>query len=122
MPVRSLTSSVFSWPGKDQVDREVRKWVKEVAGKHPELRRLGYQGSYARDDWGVGSDLDIIAIVESSPHPFDRRPLSWDLNSLPVPSEIKVYTVNEWAHHLTENARFVHTIQKEALWIYPTSQ
>jgi len=122
MPVRSLTSSVFSWPGKDQVDREVRKWVKEEIGKHPELRRLGYYGSYARDDWGVGSDLDIIAIVENSPHPFDRRSLSWDLNSLPVPTEIRVYTVNEWAHLLTENPRFVQTIQKEAVWIYPTSQ
>ena len=122
MTVRSLTSSVFSWPGKDQVDREVRKWVKEEVGKHPELRRLGYYGSYARDDWGVGSDLDIIAIVESSPHPFDRRSLSWDLNSLPVPTEIRVYTVNEWARLLTGNPRFVQTIQKEAVWFYPTSQ
>jgi predicted nucleotidyltransferase len=112
-----LTSSVFSWPGKDLVDREVRKWAQKESTKHPELRRIGYYGSYARDDWGVGSDLDIIAIVENSPDPFDRRSFSWDLNSLPVPAEIMVYTLKEWEHLLTENRRFVQTIQSEAVWI-----
>jgi hypothetical protein len=44
----------------------------------------------------VGSDLDLIAVVESSPEPFERRALAWDLNTLPVSAELLVYTRPEW--------------------------
>jgi predicted nucleotidyltransferase len=56
----------------------------------PELRALGYFGSYARGDWGVGSDLDIVAVVATTDVPFDRRALHWDLSTLPVPVDLLV--------------------------------
>ena len=31
-------------------------WAAREAPRHAGLRRLGYFGSYARGDWGVGSD------------------------------------------------------------------
>ncbi len=78
MPVRSLRSSVLVWPKPAEVDDAVRRWAADVAAAWPELRRLGYFGSYARGDWGVGSDLDIVAVVVTSEEPFDRRALRWD--------------------------------------------
>jgi uncharacterized protein len=54
MPVRLLTSSVFKWPDKEVVDKAVRDWAGKVAQEYPEVMRLGYFGSYARGDWGVG--------------------------------------------------------------------
>jgi predicted nucleotidyltransferase len=42
---------------------------------HPEVVRVGYFGSYARGDWGVGSDLDLIIIVDRSDEPFARAVL-----------------------------------------------
>jgi predicted nucleotidyltransferase len=34
---------------------------------------IGYFGSYARGDWGVGSDVDLIVIVAESELPRERR-------------------------------------------------
>ncbi|MCI0421001.1 MAG: nucleotidyltransferase domain-containing protein, partial [Acidobacteria bacterium] len=85
MPVRSLTSFVFTWPDRQAVDSAARFWALQQATLHPELCRLGYFGSYARDEWGVGSDLDLLAVVSHSSEPFERRAPGWDLLSLPVP-------------------------------------
>jgi predicted nucleotidyltransferase len=79
--------------------------------------RLGYFGSYARGDWGVGSDVDLIAIVESTAEPFERRTLAWDLLDLPVPAELVVYTREEWERMRRAGGRFVRTIERETVWL-----
>lgn len=119
MPVRSLNSSVLVWPDRLQVDRAVRLWAERIAKAKPELVRLGYFGSYARGDWGVGSDLDLVAIVASVDRPFERRALDWDLNALPVPAEILVYTEAEWLAVLTQASRFARILASEVVWLVP---
>ena len=69
MPVRSLNSPVLVWPDREQVDQAVRRWAAEELRRRPALRRLGYFGSYARGDWGVGSDLDLVAVVAQAGSP-----------------------------------------------------
>lgn len=117
MPVRSLTSSVLRWPDRPQVEREAAEWAAREAPCHAGLLRLGYFGSYARGDAGVGSDLDLIAVVESSPEPFERRALGWDLVSLPVPAEILVYTRQEWEWLLEQGGRMARTLKSEVRWL-----
>jgi uncharacterized protein len=117
MPVRSLNSSVFKWPNRDQVDRAVREWAKVAIERYPETVRLGYFGSYARGDWGVGSDLDLVAIVESAEEPFERRTLHWELNVFPVPAEMLVYTLTEWQALQEEGGRFARTLDEETVWM-----
>jgi len=95
------------------------EWAAREAPRHPGLLRLGYFGSYARGDAGVGSDLDLIAVVESSPEPFEGRALGWDLSSLPVPAELLVYTRLEWERLQQQGGRFVRTLQQEARWLRP---
>lgn len=119
MPVRSLNSSVLVWPDRSQVDRAVRLWVACASQAQTQLRRLGYFGSYARGDWGVGSDLDLVAIVAAAPEPFAQRPLAWDLTSLPVPAEILVYTESEWRALEARGGRFAHTLAEEVVWVFP---
>jgi predicted nucleotidyltransferase len=85
---------------------------------HPETWRFGYFGSYARGDWGVGSDLDLVAFVADSPFRFDQRSLSWDLTALPVPAELVVYTLEEWQQLKGRGSRLVSQIEREAVWIY----
>lgn len=118
MPVRSLNSSVIKWPDKQTVIKALKKWVKKEAEKRPELERLGYFGSYARGDWGVGSDLDLIAIVEAISLPFERRSIDWDLHNLPVPTDILVYTKDELKNFLKQERAFTKIIEKEVVWIY----
>lgn len=117
MPVRSLTSSVFRWPDRDTTIRHLKIWAKKVAAMRPEVLRIGYFGSLARGDWGVGSDLDLIIIVEKSDEPFVRRPIAWDTSALPVPVDVLVYTLSEMKQ-MDPNTRFSRMLRKEAVWVY----
>ncbi len=119
MPVRLLSSSVIKWPDAGQVHAAARQWAYRLACHHPEIVRVGYFGSYARGDWGVGSDLDLVVIVSQSTLPFERRAAGWDLNSLPVPAEVLVYTETEWQNLQAEGGRFARTLQSETVWLYP---
>jgi len=100
------------------VDRAARSWAATEAKRHSGLVKLGYFGSYARGNAGVGSDLDVIAIVDKASEPFDRRSLTWDLNSLPVPAELIVYTREEWKRLQKEGGRFARMLKHEVVWIY----
>jgi len=79
--------------------------------------RVGYFGSYARGDWGPGSDLDVIMIVRDSEESFERRAARWDTTELPVPVELLVYTQAEW-ERLGPASRFYQTVMREAIWVY----
>lgn len=116
MPVRSLHSSVLKWPDRRTVEEAAAAWAARERLRHPGLIRLGWFGSYARGDAGVGSDLDLIAVVESSAEPFERRALAWGLSSLPVPAEILVYTRDEWQRMDREGGRFARVLRREARW------
>jgi uncharacterized protein len=118
MPVRSLRSSVLRWPDRHTVEQAVAEWVACERPRHPGLLRLGLFGSYARGDAGVGSDLDLVAVVEQSAEPFERRALDWDLSPLPLPAEILVYTRDEWQRLVREGGRFARTLLREARWFF----
>ena len=117
MPVRSLSSSVFTWPDAQTVDQAVRRWAKEVVRTRESVRRIGYFGSYARGNWGVGSDLDVIIIVGESNQPFARRAAEWDVTELPVPTDLLVYTEEEW-RSLRQRGRYYSTLMREGIWIW----
>ena len=118
MPVRSLNSSVLKWPNRAEVEAAAGDWAAVQGQARPELRRLGYFGSYARHEWGVGSDLDLVAVVDESSEPFEKRALSWDLNVLPVPAEILIYTEDEWTQMKQQGSRFIKDLQRETVWFY----
>ncbi|MCF8050815.1 MAG: nucleotidyltransferase domain-containing protein [Desulfobacterales bacterium] len=88
--------------------------------KRPDIAAIGYFGSYARGDWGVGSDLDLIAVVKETNEPFERRPIEWDLSRLPVPAEILVYTLGEWEKLSSKGGRFARVLNEEVVWTYNT--
>jgi hypothetical protein len=96
----------------------VRLWSAEQNRMRTDIVRLGYFGSYARGDWGVGSDLDLIAIVKDSGEPFERRLLEWDLTDLPVPAEIIVYSLPEWERLKQKNTRFFRMLEREVVWTF----
>lgn len=118
MPVRSLRSSVLRWPSRDDVATALGRWVRLEAEQRPMPLRIAYFGSYARGDWGVGSDLDLVAIVTSSQEPFERRANSWDLSALPVPAELLVYTVLEWRQLQIDGSRFGKQLGDDTVWVW----
>lgn len=114
MPVRSLHSSVFRWPDKDEVEKALWDWAQKLKAEHPEILRIGYFGSYATASWGVGSDVDIVIVVASSQKPFAERPQDFDTTSLPVPADLLVYTAEEFAKL---KGKFSRVLREEAVWI-----
>ena len=116
MPVRSSTSSVVKWPDAAVVDRALRGLAQRARAARTDLRRVGYFGSYARCDWGVGSDLDVIIIVSSAGLPFERRGVEWDLTELPVPADVLVYTEDEW-NRGAGGVRLHDTVAREGIWV-----
>lgn len=117
MPVRSSTSRVLKWPDREAVDAAVRALAARWVSEHPELRRVGYFGSYARGDWGVGSDVDLIAIVARSARPYTERALDFELTGLPVPADLLVYTEDEWRALADASPRFAQRLATETVWV-----
>lgn len=114
MPVRLLTSFFLKWPNKETVDTTVRRWAKKVVRERPDVVKIGYFGSYARGDWGVGSDLDIVITVDTTDQPFEMRSCNFDTQELPVPADVLVYTQGEWQGQ----RRFSKTLSAGVIWIY----
>lgn len=121
MPVRSLSSSVLKWPDAQLVDQAVRAWSCDLGKRHPQILRIGYIGSYARGDWGVGSDVDILILVSHSEQPFEQRSSEWDTCTLPVPADVLVYTIEEW-QRLPRESRFYQSVTREARWVFERTE
>jgi hypothetical protein len=117
MPVRSLNSFVLKWPTTETVRKALCVWSKEVAREHPEVKRIGLFGSCVTGGWGVGSDLDLIILVDSSGLPFEQRATVFDTTCLPVPTDVLVYTEAEW-NSLDPKRRFTRVLTNEAVWVY----
>ena len=121
MPVRYLRSSVLRWTDAHAVDSALRAWVVNAVAGHPEVCRIGYFGSYARGDWGVGSDVDLIVVVDRSDAPFERRAVKWDTATLPVPADVLVYTDAEW-RAMRRAGRLSDKISRETIWLHVREQ
>ena len=91
--------------------KAVRQWAEDLSRTRKEVLAVGYFGSLARGEWGVGSDLDLVLIVESSQQPFLRRSAGWDTTALPVPVDLLVYTPEEWR-------KLRSRMKEEVVWIY----
>ena len=103
MPVRSLTSSVLRWPDREGVRRAITGWAAQMRSRAG-VTRVGCFGSFVQGRWGVGSDVDLLVIVETSTEPMYRRPLLFDTSTLPVAADLLVYTEAEWKR-LTKEGR-----------------
>lgn len=119
MPVRSLRSSVLKWPDRESVHRAVAEWTRHLLRARADIVRVGYFGSYARGDWGIGSDLDIMVIVKACDDPFERRHLGHDILDLPVSADLIVYTDKEWRVLGERRTKFYRYVMDEVVWLHP---
>ena len=96
MPVRSLNSVVLKWPDRDAVLAAARRWALRLTREDRAVETVLCVGSYARGDWGVGSDVDLIVRIRESTESSLQRRLRYEPTDLPVPSDVWVYTRAEW--------------------------
>lgn len=116
MPVKSSSSSVLVWPKKNEVIRALEDWAEKLRTHRSDLIRVGYFGSLTRRDWGVGSDADVVVVVQSSERQPLERPLDFDLSSVPVGTDLLVFTAAEWNARLERGDRFAEEL-RNATWL-----
>lgn len=116
MPVRPLDSDVMRWPDANAVHAAAAEWASDVSAGHEDVLAVGYFGSYARGDWGVGSDLDIVIIVHETDTLFENRSLRFGPPALPVPVDVLIYTSAEWKVVSREGMR---RPAREMVWLHP---
>lgn len=121
MPAKSSASSVKLWPTAELVLAALREWAADQRRSRPELRALGYFGSYARGDSGFGSDLDLVAVLDESDVPRLARNRDWPYEQLPVPSDLVIFTVDEWHRMMEHGGRFARVMSDEVVWVVGSS-
>ncbi len=121
MPVRSLNSRVLKWPKAAEVEAAAKAWAHDQASRDPAVLRIGYFGSLARGDWGVGSDLDLLVVLERSDLPFEERGRRFDTAALPVPADLLVYTKDE-LDRLKDERPFHRHLLAEVRWLYQRAE
>ena len=116
MPTRSLNTFVLKWPEYETVINALKMWASNTIEKQADVIRIGYFGSYARGDWGVGSDLDLVIIISHSDEPFEKRAAKWEVTNLPVPADLLIYTEAEW-NSLNQQSKFTQMLLAETIWL-----
>ena len=115
MPVRSLSSAIFKWPDRKQVLSAATNWARSLRGQDKTVESILCVGSYARNDWGVGSDLDVIVLIaNASMSPLERRE-RYEPRGLPVPADLWVYTRDEWKALSSRAPQLWQRLQREML-------
>lgn len=119
MPVRSLNSAVFKWPDRDRVQAALVRWARRLNVKVTGVVKVGYIGSYAQGNWGVGSDLDVIVVVDD--HPSRETLLeTFSTGSTPVPVDLQVFTISQWTQLLDSPNRFA-AVARNCRWVWPSA-
>lgn len=122
MPVRSLNSAVFKWPTRSTVLPAARCWAIELMAGDAAVCQVACIGSYARGDWGVGSDLDVIVVLSDTELSPAQRYQKYYPDSLPVPVDLWVYTAKEWESLPSGAPGLWNRIQRELLQLAPETQ
>lgn len=95
MPVKSLNSRVLKWPDRKSVLDSFTAWA-SFQFRITNVINIGTFGSIHTDKWGVGSDLDIIVLLNETKLDFFHRGVAFDTTSIPVPVDFLAYTTEEW--------------------------
>jgi len=117
MPASSPTGSVLRWPSSVEVLAAAARWAERQRGNHDDLLAVGVFGSYGRGDAGVGSDLDLILILQDCNDSTWERLRRWDTGSLPLACDLLVYSLTEWCSLPGWNPRLAEVLEQDTHWL-----
>jgi len=111
---------VLRWPDVNEVKKAFEKWAQKAVSRIPAIRKIGYMGSYVRGDWGVGSDLDVVVVIDAKTN-GDRESIQvsrLSRRSIPVPVDLQVFEKSRWDRLMQENSRFARTLRRECVFVF----
>ena len=117
MPVPSLSGSVQRWPAAAEVLEQAGRWAALQRSGHPDLVAVGVFGSYGRGTAGVGSDLDLLVILQHCDEPIWDRLRRWDTRALPLACDLLVYSQEEWRSLPRWNPKLAEALLRDTRWL-----
>jgi predicted nucleotidyltransferase len=81
----------------------------------PEVLRVLLFGSFARNDYGTRSDLDLLVVLGRSDKSYGERILDYLRYATDYPTDIFPYTQNEIDARLDEGDPFLRRAIQEAV-------
>ncbi|MCP4753822.1 MAG: nucleotidyltransferase domain-containing protein [Proteobacteria bacterium] len=110
---------IFSALSREKVLDEIEVWVCEIKKDNPEIVKIGLFGSYAKDTYVPGSDIDLLVwVTHSDEDRWFMRSSRYDASSLPIGADVIVYTEEE-ARRLEKDSLWFQSILKDIIWISP---
>ena len=104
---------------RNEVLSVARDTARRIAEKHFGVLRVLLFGSFAREDYGIHSDIDLLVIVSGSTKPVHER-LADFLDELPAyPTDMLVYTEPELQSLMSEQNHFLSQALRESIQLYP---
>jgi hypothetical protein len=92
-------------------------WAALQRSGHPDLLAVGVFGSYGRGTAGVGSDLDLLLILQRCDDPIWERLRRWDTSSLPLACDLLVYSLEEWRSLPQWNPKLAEALLNDTRWL-----
>jgi predicted nucleotidyltransferase len=95
-----------------------RTWASDLQGRHPEIVRIGYFGSYATGTFGPGSDLDVlIEVTAAAQNRLADRAASYLPDHFPVAIELFVFTSSELERLRREGSSFAAAVDEVVQYV-----
>jgi len=116
---RKLSRSVrIRYFDKKSVEESLRRYLKEIEGKHPEVKRVLLFGSFVRDECVPGSDIDLLLILSASEETFLERIPRFLPSRFPVGMDVFPYTEEELEKMKEEGNFFIRRALEEGVEVF----
>lgn len=117
MPKRLLNSVKIKSVHRPIVVKKLTEWADQISRSNKDILRIGYFGSYARDDYTPSSDLDVLIVLKDSNTPPHKRLHDYSIKGFPIGCEFFVFTEEEIEQKGKNEGGWMHTILSEVKWI-----
>jgi predicted nucleotidyltransferase len=121
MPNLFLNSAKPRFADKREILSIARQIAFRIARAHPEVLKIILFGSFARGDYGVRSDLDLLVVLTHSDRPAQERLTDFLSHAQTYPTDMLLLTQAELESRLAEDDPFLKRAVSDGIQLYPVT-
>ncbi len=114
-----LSSAGPRFVNRDEILDLARETAARIAARHPEVLKVLLFGSFAREDYGARSDLDLLIVLGQSDEPMRERIGRFLVDAPAYPTDVLVYTEQELRARLAGGDAFLTRATSESIQLFP---
>jgi predicted nucleotidyltransferase len=103
---------------REAVVKDLRNAIEALAASRPEIVKVVLFGSFVRDDFGPGSDADLLIILDSSSKPIRERIPDYVALHAGVPVDVFPYTQAELETRRAAGDSFIENAMTRGLVLF----